>query len=480
TEHPDPARRLGGLLAAQGPGRPAGRAEEGEGHEPAEPVAAPHGCPGARDARDGGREPEAEHEAARGVARTRRAVAPSRGRQDRREDERRDRDRDGAEPEHEAGQLDEQLEHEARKDEQAHGHEHRGAQAAPRREDDDPDDDARQDVGHQGRDRRGDRADPQLQVEQRAARHERLGGEREKACEQDDAGATLRGVRHGLNLAPGGPGAGHLGAGQSLISQMTVPAETEAPTLVASERTVPERCATRGCSIFIASSTTTRSPSLTWAPSSTAILTIVPCIGEARVLPFALTARAPLLRRAARRGAAPGRRPPTARPAGMTTSRRLPPTSTVTRSTCGSPSSAGVGPLAPRVLSRSANSVSIHRVCTAKGWSGSAGAKSASPITARWKGTTVAMPSTSSSASARRARSSACRRSAPVTMSFAIIESKAPETVSPSTTPESTRTPGPAGRRRREIRPGVGRKPAAGSSPLIRNSIEWPRTATSL
>src|SRR5690606_40361853 len=109
------------------------------------------------------------------------------------------------------------------------------------------------------------------------------------------------------------PGAGPLGAGQSLISQMTVPAETEAPTLVASERTVPERCATRGCSIFIASSTTTRSPSLTWAPSSTAILTIVPCIGEPRVLPFALTARAPLLRRAARRGAAPGRRPPTAR-----------------------------------------------------------------------------------------------------------------------------------------------------------------------
>ncbi|CPU67575.1 Uncharacterised protein [Mycobacteroides abscessus] len=48
--------------------------------------------------------------------------------------------------------------------------------------------------------------------------------------------------------------------------------------------------------------------------------------------------------------------------------------------------------------------------------------------------------------------------------------------VSPSTTPESTRTPGPDGKRRRVMRPGAGRKLAAGSSPLMRNSIEWPRT----
>src|SRR5660398_121069 len=61
-------------------------------------------------------------------------------------------------------------------------------------------------------------------------------------------------------------------------------------------------------------------------------------------------------------------------------------------------------------------------------------------------------------------------------MSLAIMESKLPETVSPSRTPASTRTPGPAGRRKMLMRPGAGMKPPAGSSPLIRNSIEWPRT----
>ncbi len=105
-----------------------------------------------------------------------------------------------------------------------------------------------------------------------------------------------------------------------------------------------------------------------------------------------------------------------------------------------------------------------------------AGTKSSASITARWNGTTVGMPATSSSRSARRARWAACSRVAPVTISLAIIESKAPEMVSPSTTPVSTRTPGPDGQRSVVTVPGEGRKPAAGSSPLMRNSNEWPRT----
>jgi hypothetical protein len=42
-------------------------------------------------------------------------------------------------------------------------------------------------------------------------------------------------------------------------------------------------------------------------------------------------------------------------------------------------------------------------------------------------------------------RCSASSRSLPVTISFATIESKLPETTSPETTPESTLTPGPMG-----------------------------------
>ena len=59
------------------------------------------------------------------------------------------------------------------------------------------------------------------------------------------------------------------------------------------------------------------------------------------------------------------------------------------------------------------------------------------------KGSAVASPVISNSASARRLRSSACCRSAPVMMTFASSESNAPETTSPACTPESTRTPGP-------------------------------------
>src|SRR5690606_38830497 len=73
----------------------------------------------------------------------------------------------------------------------------------------------------------------------------------------------------------------------SAISQMTLPAVTPVPTAALSLRTTPSRCATSGCSIFIASRTTTRSPCATRAPSATATLTIVPCIGEVSPTPFA-------------------------------------------------------------------------------------------------------------------------------------------------------------------------------------------------
>ena len=73
------------------------------------------------------------------------------------------------------------------------------------------------------------------------------------------------------------------------------------------------------------------------------------------------------------------------------------------------------------------NSVSIHRVCTANGSPVNAGSRT----TARWNGSTVGIPPTSNSASARRARSSASSRLAPVTISLAISESKACGTVMP-------------------------------------------------
>src|SRR3954447_24058757 len=67
--------------------------------------------------------------------------------------------------------------------------------------------------------------------------------------------------------------------------QRTAPLLTLAPTSAARPETVPALCAVIGCSIFIASSTTTRSPASTVAPSSTATFTIVPCMGEVRSSP---------------------------------------------------------------------------------------------------------------------------------------------------------------------------------------------------
>ena len=236
---------------------------------------------------------------------------------------------------------------------------------------------------------------------------------------------------------------------------------------------VPALCALIGCSIFIASRTTTSSPTSTTWPSSTAILTIVPCIGVVRASP---EAAAPALPPPDRLGAfflAAPPSPPRFSPPGRITSRRLPPTSTTTlwRSPAGSGASATTPAYGGMSLT---NSVSIQRVCTVNGSAGFWGAKASSETTARWKGSTVGMPSMKNSDNARRARAKAWVRSFPVMMSLASIESNAPPMTSPDSTPESSRTPGPEGGRNTDTTPGAGRKLRPASSPLIRNSIEWP------
>ena len=85
-----------------------------------------------------------------------------------------------------------------------------------------------------------------------------------------------------------------------------------------------------------------------------------------------------------------------------------------------------------------------------------------SETTARWNGMTVARPSTLNSASARRDRSSASSRVAPVTISLASIESNWPPITEPVSTPESSRTPGPVGGVELGDRAGGGQEAAAG------------------
>ena len=89
----------------------------------------------------------------------------------------------------------------------------------------------------------------------------------------------------------------------------------------------------------------------------------------------------------------------------------------------------------------------------------------------------VCTPAISNSASARRARSMACGRSRPVTISLASSESNCPPTTLPASTPESSRMPGPAGGRNPVIVPVEGANSRAGSSALIRNSIACRRGA---
>src|SRR4051812_19881838 len=120
----------------------------------------------------------------------------------------------------------------------------------------------------------------------------------------------------------------HRAVQTSLRSQSTVPAATVAPTSAERPVTTPALWALSGCSIFIASSTTTRSPSATVSPSSTSTFTIVPCMGATSPSPVACVW---VLFKLARRGPAmvvAGAAAPS--PAGSTTSNRLPPTSTTT------------------------------------------------------------------------------------------------------------------------------------------------------
>ena len=153
---------------------------------------------------------------------------------------------------------------------------------------------------------------------------------------------------------------------------------------------------------------------------------------------------------------------------GRLTSSRFPPTSTTTVVRSSATPSTVDGVCGGTSLT---HSVSIHRVCTPNGSLTYAGSRT----TAQWKGSTVAIPSTTVSSSARRARSSASVRVSPYTITLASNESKLPPMTLPDSIPVSTRTPGPAGQRSPVTVPGAGRKPRPGSSPLIRNSIACPR-----
>ena len=88
----------------------------------------------------------------------------------------------------------------------------------------------------------------------------------------------------------------------------------------------------------------------------------------------------------------------------------------------------------------------------------------------------VGTPSTFSSLNARRTRATAAARSDAVTTSLPIIESNFGEMVSPSTTPESTRIPGPDGQRSEVSVPELGARFFAGSSQVRRSSKLCPRS----
>jgi hypothetical protein len=123
---------------------------------------------------------------------------------------------------------------------------------------------------------------------------------------------------------------------------MTAPLVTLSPASAVSPVTVPSLCAVIGCSIFIASSTTMASPAATRSPSRTATLTMVPCMGEVTASP--LTPAPDRLSRIGLRAAAGWAAPVAARPAGSRTSRRRPPTSTVTARRSSGSGASGVAP----------------------------------------------------------------------------------------------------------------------------------------
>ena len=167
---------------------------------------------------------------------------------------------------------------------------------------------------------------------------------------------------------------------------------------------VPARCAVNGCSIFIASRTTIRSP------TSTDVAVAYRHLDDGPLHRCGELVAAVCARRMRRRAT-----PSTYRRAGAALQlRRQHDLEPLTANFDGDASRALVHRRSRRrsetygaiVLT---NSVSIHRVCTVNGVFGSNGANAGSSTTARWNGSAVAMPSTSNSASARRARASASR-----------------------------------------------------------------------
>ena len=242
---------------------------------------------------------------------------------------------------------------------------------------------------------------------------------------------------------------------------------------------VPALWAVIGCSIFIASRTTTRSPAATCWPSSTAILTMVPCMGAVSESPDAavrgLGAAGCVAGPSCLAAPAP---PPSEQAAGQDDLEALAAdldddALALAGLLGGLGDGAGVG--LDLVVELGLDPAGVHRErLVALGREGGVGRRRRGGTAAR-----SACPSTVNSASARRDRSSAWCRSRPVTMSLASIESNAPPMTSPATTPESSRTPGPDGGSKTATTPGAGRKPRPASSPLIRNSKEWPTGAGS-
>ena len=208
--------------------------------------------------------------------------------------------------------------------------------------------------------------------------------------------------------------------------------------------TTPALCALSGCSIFIASSTTIRSPSATLSPSATATFTIVPCIGDVSASPLA-AGRAAFLPRSARCGAAPrggwcgrdrragrqrhldalaadlddhglARRPASRRAAAARVERRH-----------------AAGPLGLDPAGVHRERLGRERSDRARSGGGTA---ARSPCRRR----------PSRRATGGRARCASPRVS-PTTITLASSESKLPPMTLPDSMPVSTRTPGPDGRR---------------------------------
>ena len=227
---------------------------------------------------------------------------------------------------------------------------------------------------------------------------------------------------------------------------------------------MPALCALSGCSIFIASSTTTRSPSATCCALLDRDLDdgALHRAGQ-RVAgggAAGLLALGPLGLLARRRPTGGGR---AAEARGQHDLEALAADLDTTRCrSAGSASAASAESPAYGSISLS-NSVSIQRVWTLNGLAGRSGAKAGSATTARWNGSTVGMPSTSNSSSARRERSSAWVAVAPVTISLASSESNdAGDGLAAGSKPASRRTPGPAGGSPAGDRAGGGQEVAAG------------------